>query len=347
MRCKLPVAVVAWLVASIAASLPGARPIEILRSVGGLPPHLAGVYRQAASFQQAKSGQYFVFDRRAHAIFGVDSAMTTTWKLVEIGQEPGRLLDPTAFALEPGGNFAVADAPGGVERVQIFAPGGSQIGGFTLPGRAQPRVTLGERVLNGAGSLQFLGRSIFMSQPETGGLFTEYALDGTPIRSIGLLRTTGHEREPDLHLALNSGLPLVNPLGGFYFVFHGGRLIFRKYDQAGTLLFERHVEGLEVDPYIAALPTVWPMRQVGRERELPFVVSHVQTAAVDRTGSLWVVLSSGVTYVYDGDGEKIRVVKFTAAGPLVPSSLFFAGSGRILATPGCFEFRGAPPGSGR
>ncbi len=323
----------------MAAVVPAAQRVENLQSVGGLPPHLVGMYREAAAFQQARTGQYFVFDRRAHAIFGVDREMTTTWKLVEIGQEPGRLLDPTAFALEPGGNFAVADAPGGRERIQIFAAGGSQIGGFTLPGRSQPRVTLGDQVISGASSLQFFGRSLLMSQPETGGLMTEYALNGDPLRSIGLLRRTGHENESDLHLALNSGFPVVIPSGGFYYVFHAGVPLFRRYDPSGRLVFERHIEGPEVDPYVASIPTSWPTRKVGTGRELPLVVSNIRTAEVDPGGNLWVVLASGLTYVYNGDGEKIRVVRFTAAGPLNPTSLFFASPTRLLATPGCYEFR--------
>jgi hypothetical protein len=330
------------LVTLLAATLPAALRVENVQSTGGLPPHLAGLYREAAAFQQARSGQYFVFDRRAHAVFGVDRDMTTTWKLVEIGQEPGRLLDPSAFALEPGGNFVVADAPSGVERIQIFAPGGSQIGGFTLPGRSQARVTMGDIVISGASSLQFLGKSILMSQPETGGLVTEYALDGTPLRSIGVLRRTGHESESDLHLALNSGFPLVNPLGGFYFVFQAGVPLYRKYDQSGGLIFERHIEGLEVDAHVASIPTVWPRRKLGAGRELPLVASGIRTAAVDPGGNLWIVLASGVTYVYDRDGEKTRAVRFAAAGALNPSSVFFAGPNRLLATPGCYEFRVSP-----
>jgi len=114
---------------------PAARRVEVLTSTGGLPPHIVGVFRDAAGFQQVASGQYFVFDRRAHAVFGVDAAMKTTWKLVDIGQEAGRLLDPSAFDAEPGGTFVVADAPGRGERLQIFESGGRQLGGFALPGR--------------------------------------------------------------------------------------------------------------------------------------------------------------------------------------------------------------------
>lgn len=316
---------------------------DVLSSVGGLPPEIVGVYREAVVFQQVSSGQYLVFDRRAHAVFGVDAGKTTTWKLVDIGQEPGRVLDPSAFDAEPGGSFVVADAPGGRERVQVFTSGGRQLGGFTLPGRSAPRITLDNVVLSGTGSLQYTGTSLLMSQPETGALMTEFALGGTPTRSIGVLRRTGHEADEDLHLALNAGLPIVNPRGGFYFVFQAGIPMFRKYDAQGRLLFERHIEGIELDRSIAALPTVWPRRPGGgRERDLPLVTPMVRAAAADAQGHLWIALVQPYTYVYDADGNKMRVVQFKGAGVLSPSSLFFTAAGRLLVTPGCFEFAPAP-----
>ncbi len=324
--------------------LQGAMRVEVLTSIGGLPPEIVGVYRDPAVFQQVSSGQYLVFDRRAHAVFGVDAAATTTWKLVDIGQEPGRLLDPSAFDAEPGGSFVVADAPEGRERIQVFAAGGRRLGGFSLPGRSAPRVTLGNLVLSGIGSLQYTGTSILMSQPETGAIMTEFGLAGTPTRSIGTLRRTGQEDDANLHLALNAGLPLVNPRGGFYFVFQAGVPVFRKYDAAGRLVFERHIEGIELDQAIAGLPTVWPRRPGdGREADLPLVTPMVRTAAVDGQGHLWVVLVQPFTYVYDADGNKKRVVQFRGAGPLAPSSLFFSASGRLLVAPGCFEFSPGVP----
>src|SRR2546430_6118660 len=51
--------------------------------------------------------------------------------------------------------------------------------------------------LNGIGSLQYTGTSILMSQPETGALITEYALNGGVNRTIGHLRRTGHEDDPE------------------------------------------------------------------------------------------------------------------------------------------------------
>jgi hypothetical protein len=65
----------------------------------------------------------------------------------------------------------------------------------------------------------------------------------------------------------------------------------------------------------------------------------VRTAAVDPSGALWIALSVPYTYVYDADGEKSRVVQFRAAGIFSPTSLSFTADGRLLVTPGCYEFR--------
>jgi hypothetical protein len=201
--------------------------VEVLRPVLAIPPAIVGEFEDPVAFQQAMSGQYFVFDRRAHTVYGIDQKRTAAWKLIQIGSETGRIIEPGAFDLAPNGTFAVADAPRGAERVQIFGPGGNVLGGFTLPGRADARVTMGSLVLNGVGSLQYTGTSFLISHPEAGALFTEYSPSGAAIRSIGSLRQTGYT-DRDLHLAMNSGLPLVDPTGGFYYVFLGGRPVFHK-----------------------------------------------------------------------------------------------------------------------
>src|SRR5438046_1269249 len=88
-----------------AVAIVDARPPDVLRSVSAVPAHIAGRFREAAGFQQSSSGQYFVFDRRAHTVYGLDDAQTTLWEIVQIGAESGRIIDPTAFAVEPDGSF--------------------------------------------------------------------------------------------------------------------------------------------------------------------------------------------------------------------------------------------------
>ena len=98
------------------------------------------------------------------------------------------------------------------------------------------------------------------------------------------------------------------------------------------------MSGREIEPYVNSLPTTWPRRQTS-EGELPLVTPTVRTAAVDREGRLWVSFVVPYTYVFDGDGDKIRVVQFRGAGITSPGSLFFDRTGRLLTTPGLLEFQ--------
>jgi hypothetical protein len=311
--------------------------VETLRATASLPPHIVGLFEEPLAFQQVPGGPYYVFDRRGHAVYTVDAERASARKLVEIGQEEGRVIQPSGFDVAPDGAFVVADAPRSQERIQFFGPAGLRTGGFFLPGRPTPGVTIGTLVLNGAGSLQHTGTSLLISHPESGALFTEYAFNGWALRSVGQLRATGHEADRDLHITMNAGLPLVDPTGGYFYVFMAGRPTFRKYDARGTLVFERHIEGVELDRWLDTLPTRWPTRRV-EDREVPYVTPTIRAAAVDGAGRLWVSLAVPYTYVYDAQGDKVRTVQFSAAGTLSPTSLFFTRSGRLLVTPGCYEF---------
>jgi hypothetical protein len=311
--------------------------VEILRPVGGLPPHVVGLFEEPLSFQQVPGGPYYVFDRRGQTVYTVDALRGEVRKLVTIGQEQGRIIQPNGFDVSPDGSFVVADAPRAQERIQVFGPAGLLTSGFFLPGRPTPSVGIGSLVLNGVASLRMTGDTLLISHPESGALFTEYARSGWAMRSVGQLRETGFEQERDLHLAMNAGLPLADPTGGFYYVFLAGRPMFRKYDRGGTLLFERHVEGVELDGWLASMPTRWPARRIA-DREVPYVTPTVRAAAVDPAGRLWIALTVPYTYVYDQQGDKVRTIQFSAAGTLSPTSLSFTQAGRLLITPGCYEF---------
>jgi len=268
----------------------------------------------------------------AHVVYGVDRERS--WPIVHLGPEPGRLIGPTAFSLAPDGSFVVADAPDRHDRIQVFGPAGFRTTGFTLPDRTRPRLTLNDVVMSGIGSLHYDGTSILIAQPESGALVTEYGLTGEPRRTFGRLRATGHEGDRDVHLALNSGVPLADRHGGFYFVFQAGEPVFQKFDRNGQLQFERRIQGVEIDDLIAKLPSRWPRK----DDELPVVTPTIRAAAVDRHGNLWVSFVVPYTYVFDSQGDKIRIVQFRGAGILSPDSLFFGPGGHLLVTPGLYEF---------
>ena len=325
-------------VVSLVAAAPRAElRVEVLRSVGGLPAHLVGAFDEPVDFQQATDVTTFVFDRRGHSVHVVDAGRTRSNKAIEIGGEDGRIIQPTGFDVTPDGRIVVADVPRVQQRVQTFDAKGTRLSGFFLPGQPAARVMIGNLMLNGAGSIQHTGTTLLISHPESGALVTEYSVGGFAQRSIGRLRSTGFEDDRDLHIAMNTGLPLVDPTGGFYYVFITGTPLFRKYDPKGTLQFERHIEGRELDDYLAVQPTRWPKRRI-QDREVPFVTPAIRAAAVNDRGELWVSLSVPYTYVYNADGDKTRTVQFRAAGPVSPTSLSFAPSGRLLVTPGCYEF---------
>jgi len=309
---------------------------DTIRSIGGLPAHVAGRFTELTLCRQAADGTFFVFDRRSHTVFHVPPSGEPR-EIVQIGAEPGRILRPYAFDLASDGSFVVADAPQGRGRVQFFTASGSRLGGFALPGRELPFVTFDGLVLSGLGSLVYNGRSIFLSRPESGALVTELGVDGVSARTFGTLRATGYEQERDLHFALNSGLIVINPAGGFYYVFAAGIPMFRKYDAFGTLLFERHIEGSELDDYMRTRPTSWPRRKTA-EGEIPAVRPIVRSAAADAAGNLWLSLDVLATYVYDGNGDKTRVVRLRAPGMSAPNHMSFTAAGRLLATPGCYLF---------
>jgi hypothetical protein len=312
--------------------------LESLRPTGGLAPHIVGQFRDLSVFQQSSSGEYLVFDRGAQSVYRINNRSESATEIVNIGPEAGHILGASAFDLGPNDRFVVADAPSGRERVQIFDATGKQLDSFRLPGQAAPRVTLGNVVLNGVGSLVFSGNTILMNQPELGGLITKFSLRGQPYHTFGTFRRTGHEIDRDVHLALNSGLPLTSPDGSYYFVFQTGRPMFRKYDASGNLLFERHIEGTETDSLVNSLPTVWPQRTDPDGRTLPVVPPSVRTAAVDQSGNLWVALSVPFLYVYDATGEKIRTIRLQAAGLVSVSSLYFPDEKTMLVAPGGYEF---------
>ena len=320
--------------------------VQTLKSTGGLPAHIAGRFEEIGACERSASGDYFVFDRRNHMVSLVPGTLDAPPReLVGVGIEPGRVLNPSAFDLAPDKTFAVADAPFGQPRVQFFFETGARLGGFALPQQATSSAKTSTVFFNLIASVKYTGKSLFISQPESGTLIAEYAVDGQLIRSFGELRPTGYESDRELHKALNAGRIVVNPRGGFYFVFSGGIPLFRKYDATGKLLFERYIQGPELDEYARNRPTTWPKR--AGPSETPFVAPVVRAAAADAAGNLWISLVVPVTYVYDAAGDKTRTVQFAGAGIIAPTNLSFGTDGRLLITPGCYAFEPEPARSTR
>ena len=316
------------------ADTPGRTSVETLPAVAAIPAHLMNRLQGPTAIVTASTGDHLVLDRRAHGVFLVEASGRGMRRLLEVGHEPGRLFQPGSLTISRDDIFAVLDAPNDLQRIQYFDLDGRLIHGFFLPIVGTPQMIIGDATISGVGALAFTGRTFLVAEPAWGSLFAELDTDGRVIRHIGQLRSTGQESDRDLHLTLNTGVPLVDPTGGYYFVFQTGVPVFRKYDANGRLLFERHIEGPELDPLILALPTTWE-REAGAR---PVVPPLVRTAAVDRQGRLWVSLRVPYTYVYDATGSRVRTVQFEAAGVLAPVHLSFGRNDRVLVTPGGYAF---------
>jgi hypothetical protein len=335
-----PRALIAALAVLTLSAAPQPGRVETLRSVAALPPDVAGRFEEPAGFAQLPSGEFLLFDRRGHTVFRVDRELKAARPLVRIGAEPGRILLPFGFDLDPTGLLVLGDAPGQTERVQVFETDGTRLGGFSLPVRTEARMQFDGVTMNGITTLRATAhQTVLLNQPETGSLITEYDYGGQVVRSVGRVRATGHEGTPTVHLALNSGLPLPIPSGGYYFVFQSGEPRFQRYTASGALMFDRVIQGRELDRWLQEQPTSWSRAVAAGDRTVPVVRPLVRTAAVDRDGNLWVSFRLPYTYVYDEDGEKRRTIQLYGAGPLVATSLSFAQDGRLLVTPGGYVFK--------
>lgn len=342
-----PFRAVALTIATFAPALSStvAPQVQTLRPVDALSAEVCGQFLDPISFVQTSTGHYLILDRRAHTVFSVDANGRRASRLVQVGLKQGELLQPGVLSLAADDTFAVADAPFGQERIQIFFDSGTRRDAFVRQGTLAPRLTIGSLIVNGAGTLDYNGQTMLINTPDAGSLLSELDLTGNIIRRIGLLRPTGHEQDPQVHLGLNLGLPLSTVDGGILFVFQTGIPLVRKYGRDGHVEYERHIEGPELDTYIQGLPTTWPTRQVG-DGSYPLIPPIIRTATIAPTGELWISLMTGVTYVYNTVGDKVRTVRFEGAEPISPTSLSFSQFGdatRLLVLPGCYLFDGQTP----
>ena len=124
-----------------------------------------------------------------------------------------------------------------------------------------------------------------------------------------------------MHVALNLGISLLNPKGGYYFVFLSGVPMFRKYDAGGKLVFERHIEGLEAG---SAMLDRCRRRGRAERRRRDSARAGDGPHRRRRSDGQPLDFARGPVHVrLRRAGDKRHTLQFRAAGIISPTSFFF------------------------
>ena len=260
------------------------------------------------------------------------------------------MLEPTAFDLAPDGRLSSPMRRTGASGCRSSTSPATGLTGFTLPGRARRRASASAASRSAASARwRFSADGVALNQPETGALITEYGLAGTPLRSIGALRTTGHEADRQLHLAMNTGIPLPHPAGGYYSSSLPGRrfsaatMPAARWCSSGSC---RAASSIRCDAGAEEVAAARPSTAPKSRWSCPTFRSGGRR--IRRRQPLGGVCDAGHLRIRRPTARKSAPCSSVAAGLVPPHEPLLRRGRRLLVTPGCYEFsgpinRGAPP----
>ena len=129
--------------ASVCAHRPGPAPwrLETLRAAGGLPPDICNSFAsRSASSRPHRASTTSSTGAATPSTASIRTARGVR-KVVQIGGEDGRLIEPTAFDVAPDGTLRRRRRAERPRAAADLRRRRHWLGGFMLPGRAQTRVT--------------------------------------------------------------------------------------------------------------------------------------------------------------------------------------------------------------
>ena len=180
--------------------------VEALKSVGGIPPFLAGEFEEASGFARRPDGSSLVFDRRRHRVYAIDAARTAVTPLVEIGYEVGRVLRPTAFDVAAHRRLhRRRRARPATAACRCSQSRGQVLNTFPVAASESPRVIADDLVLNGIAAARYTGTTVLLEPARARRAGHRVQRDRARCSaSSACCGAPGSSRDPDVHLAFNS-----------------------------------------------------------------------------------------------------------------------------------------------
>jgi peroxiredoxin len=270
-------------------------------------------------------GKYFLTDIDNNRLLVINNNMGVEREFGRIGSAPGRLFHPGYLDISGDGTVFVED--GGNERIVKFDQKGHYAGEF--------------RVNAFQGMAVDTQNQLYLGQPEEGNLITVYSSTGTKLRSFGQLKKYSEiygeaNRDKDVlyRTALNRVRLATDRDGNLYVGFMIVPLI-QKYSPDGTLVFERRLEGPEIDRLSEA---IHKRRYIATKVDGVDVRIIALDPVIDpANGNIMVPLVDGSVYVADREGNKLSLLRPAwtnrGDGTFYPFIAGLGANGEFMVTP--------------
>jgi DNA-binding beta-propeller fold protein YncE len=265
-------------------------------------------------------GLYVVSERSRNSVLVIDGQLSVRKVIGGIGSGPGRLFRPGHLNVASDGVIYVQD--GGNERIQSFDFDGHFLGGF--------------QTTQYMGFAAGAGGEVYLGQPERGALVTVYSRDGRVLRSFGKTKTLSEvygteqaARDEQFRNAINR-VHLTVDADGSVLVNFALAPILQKYTRQGELVFERRLEGPEVDALTQEVLSEFGGQHLVMSLDgFPERLMSLEAVALPG-GEINVVLIDGSIYVADAEGRKVGIVRPRARQKFTPEMTGVSPAGELM-----------------
>ena len=262
---------------------------------------------------------YVVSERSRNSVLVINERSEIQKVISGIGSEPGRLFRPGHLDVASDGVVYVQD--GGNERVQSFDLEGRYLGGFATT----------QYMGFAAGA----GGEVYLGQPEKGALVTVYSRDGKVLRSFGKPKTMsevyGAEYAGDNEVYRNAinRVRLTTEDDGSILVSFALAPLLQKYSREGNLIFERRLEGPEIDRLTRGILNDTGGNLVMSIDGFPERIMSLEAVSVSG-GEINVILTDGSVYVADREGRKVNVIRPPTVANFTPEMAGVSPAGELM-----------------